>query len=163
MTENLEPIRCWRATVPTEWIDYNNHLTEGYYGVAFGYSGDMLLEELGFDATYREEHGTFYTVESRVRFLREIHVNADVYVDGWLLGCDEKRLHWLQELYVEGHEEPAATQEALLLHVVQGENGESPKVAPMKEPILSIAANIRDKHLAFPLPDFVGKAIRSMR
>ena len=54
MTENLEPIRCWRATVPTDWIDYNNHLTEGYYGVAFGYSGDMLLEELGFDATYRE-------------------------------------------------------------------------------------------------------------
>ena len=52
MTEELEPIRCWRATVPTEWIDYNNHLTEGYYGVAFGYSGDMLLEELGFDANY---------------------------------------------------------------------------------------------------------------
>lgn len=163
MTEKPEPIRCWNARVPTDWIDYNNHLTEGYYGVVFGYSGDMLLEELGFDAHYREESGTFYTVESRVRFLREIHVDAEIYVEGWVLGSDEKRLHWLQELYVEGNSEPAATQEALLLHVIQGENGESPKVGAMQEPILSTAKDFMDKHLAFPLPAFVGQSIRSLR
>ena len=163
MADMPEPIRCWSSKVPHEWIDYNNHLTEGYYGVVFGYSGDMLLEELGFDASYREESGTFYTVESRVRFLREIHVEANIYVEGWVLGCDEKRLHWLQELYVEGNSEPAATQEALLLHVIQGKDEESPKVGPMKDPVLTIAKNFMDKHLSFPFPAFVGQSIRSLR
>ncbi|HJP16369.1 MAG TPA: thioesterase family protein [Acidimicrobiales bacterium] len=163
MEEKPEPIRCWNSKVPHEWIDYNNHLTEGYYGVVFGYAGDKLLEELGFGTAYLNEQGTFYTVESRIRFLREIHVGAEIYTHGWVLGCDEKRLHWLQELYVEGNSEPAATQEALLLHVIQGQEGESPKVGPMKDPILSIAQEFMDKHLAFSFPSFVGQSIRSLR
>ena len=48
MAVNPEPLRVWSTVVPPEWIDYNGHLTEGYYGVAFGQVSDEVLVRLGF-------------------------------------------------------------------------------------------------------------------
>ena len=73
MAASPQPLRTWHTVVPPAWIDYNGHLNEGYYGVAFGDASDALLDHLGFDGEYRENHGTFYTVETRIRFLREVH------------------------------------------------------------------------------------------
>ena len=48
MPKAPEALQIWRRVVPTEWIDYNGHLTEGYYGVAFADASDELLIYLGF-------------------------------------------------------------------------------------------------------------------
>ncbi len=40
--------------VRPEWIDYNGHLMDGYYLVAFSDATEGVLAELGFGAAYRE-------------------------------------------------------------------------------------------------------------
>ena len=62
MAVSPEPLRVWSTVVPPEWIDYNGHLTEGYYGVAFGQASDEVLVNLGFGPGYLEEHGSFYKI-----------------------------------------------------------------------------------------------------
>ncbi|MDE0927284.1 MAG: hypothetical protein OSA06_00780 [Acidimicrobiales bacterium] len=163
MADALKPVERWRTVVPPEWIDYNGHLTEGFYGVAFGSAGDALLEYLSFGENYRQAHGTFYTVESTIHFLHEIHQGAEIWVKGWLLGADQKRLHWYQELFVADNPEPAASQEAMLLHVVQGADDQAPKVGPMAEPVLSAAQGLAAAHAAFPRPAHIGRGIRSLQ
>ena len=123
MAASPQPLRIWRTVVPPAWIDYNGHLNEGYYGVAFGDASDALLEHLGFDGDYREAHGTFYTVETRIRFLREVHEGSEIHAATLLLGADEKRLHVHHDLLAGDSPDPVATQETMMLHVARGPDG----------------------------------------
>ena len=162
MAASPQPIRTWHTIVPPAWIDYNGHLNEGYYGVAFGDASDALLDHLGFDGDYREAHGTFYTVETRIRFLREVHEGATISTDTWLLGADEKRLHVLHDLLVDDSPDPVATQESMMLHVVHGADG-TPQVAPMAEPLLSMALELAASHAPLNPPGYVGLGVRTLR
>ncbi len=163
MAGTPDPVRAWSTVVPPAWIDYNGHLNEGYYGVAFGDASDGILTHLGFDAGYRAAHGTFYTAETRIRYLREVHGGHRVSTDTWLLGADEKRLHVHHVLLAEGIDEPAATQESMMLHVVHGGPDNLPRVGPMAEPVLSRAAALAAAHASVPLPDHVGLGVRTLR
>ena len=162
MAASPQPLRTWHTVVPPAWIDYNGHLNEGYYGVAFGDASDALLEHLGFDGDYREAHGTFYTVETRIRFLREVHEGAAISTDTWLLGADEKRLHVLHDLLAGDPPEPVATQESMMLHVAHGAAG-TPRVAPMAEPVHSMVLELAAVHASLILPGYVGLGVRTLR
>ncbi|MBC8363535.1 MAG: thioesterase family protein [Actinobacteria bacterium] len=162
MSEVPEPTRVWSSVVPPEWSDYNGHMSEGWYGIAFGAASDELLVHLGFGAPYRDAHGTFYTAETRIRFLREVHEGAAISADTWLLGADEKRLHVLHHLLAGDDPEPAATQESMMLHVSQADGG-APRVGPMAEPLLAAALDLAAAHAPLPLADHVGMGIRSLR
>lgn len=105
------------VVVRPEWVDYNHHLNEGYYAVIFGNASDHLLEHLGFGPGYRDERGgTFYTVETHIRFLREVTEGARLEVGSQVLGVDSKRLHLWHEL-VDETGALSATAETMLLHV----------------------------------------------
>lgn len=105
------------VVVRPEWVDYNHHLNEGYYAVIFGNASDHVLERLGFGPEYRaEQGGTFYTVETHIRFLREVSEGARLAVASHVLGVDAKRLHLWHELQDESGA-LAATAETMLLHV----------------------------------------------
>ena len=161
MAASPEPLRVWSTVVPPEWIDYNGHLTEGYYGVAFGQASDEVLVHLGFGSEYLEEHGSFYTVESRIRYLREVKEGVSIRADSWVLGADAKRIHLHHELFTGDLPDPAATQESMMLHVTRGLNG--PEVAPMVEPVLGNALAQASDHAVIPLPDHVGRGVRTLR
>ncbi len=161
MAASAEPLRVWRTVVPAEWIDYNGHLNEGYYGVAFGDATDAVLVELGFGPDYRDAHGTFYTVETRIRFLREVKQGTEVHTASLVLGADARRLHVHHELFAGADPEPVATQECMMLHVAQRPDG--PGVAPMVEPVASAAMAAAAAHAGVPLPDHVGKGVRTLR
>lgn len=158
-----EPLRVWQAVVPAGWIDYNGHLTEGYYGVAFGAASDEVLIHLGFDKAYREQHGTFYTVEAHIRFLLEVHEGSQISTDSYILGADQKRFHMHHDLLVDDDPTPVATQEAMLLHVAHAAAGDTPRAAPMVEPVLGNALALAERHATFPLPDHVGRGVRILR
>lgn len=105
------------VVVRPEWVDYNHHLNEGYYAVIFGNASDHVLEHLGFGPAYREEEGgTFYTVETHIRFLREVAEGARLEVASQVLGVDAKRLHLWHEL-LDDSGALSATAETMLLHV----------------------------------------------
>jgi acyl-CoA thioester hydrolase len=121
----------YRTAVAPEWIDYNGHLRDAYYGLILSYATDALMDRIGMGATYRAaSHNTLYTVEMHVNYLREVHASEVVLVRAHILGVDRKRIHAGFDLSCEGRAEPAATAEFMLLHVHQGATVSSCAFAP---------------------------------
>ncbi|NOX31851.1 MAG: hypothetical protein GXP35_17670 [Actinobacteria bacterium] len=150
------PIETLATAVPLEWIDYNDHMSEGYYGVAFGEASDALLEAIGFGAAYRADTaGTFYTVETRITYEQELPLGEPIKVLTTVIGVDVKRVHLWHELFNSAGQK-AATQESLLLHVDQAVG----KVSAMGPSLFTAAQRVRDNHVGLPGHREVGKSIR---
>lgn len=121
--------RVYSTAVAEEWIDYNGHLRDAYYGLIVSLACDALMDRLGMDADYRKRTGnTLYTVEMHVHFLREVKKKDIVCVDVRLLGADQKRIHAAFDLTREADGVAAASSELMLLHVHQ--EGEMVTTAP---------------------------------
>ncbi len=113
-------LAIYRTPIAPEWIDYNGHVRDAYYGLIASHAIDTLMDRLGLDAAYRQQSRcTLYTVETHIHYLREIGGRDSVQVMARILGADEKRLHVALELVAEGSTETAATCETMLLHVRQ--------------------------------------------
>src|SRR5436305_7024376 len=85
--------------IEPQWIDYNGHLNMAYYNVMFDRAIDELWLKLGIGPGYMtERHGSTFTAECHVRYLREIHIADPVQVSVLLVAADEKRLHTFEEL-----------------------------------------------------------------
>ena len=65
----------------------------------------------------KERHGSTFTAECHVRYLREIHLGDPVQVLVWLLEADDKRLHTFQELRHATEGWLSATSENMSLHI----------------------------------------------
>lgn len=152
------PLELWSVVVPAGWIDYNGHLTEGYYGVAFGHASDAMLAHLGFDERYLSEVGAFYTAETHIRYLREVHEGSEINCRSVLLGADEKRLHVHHDLLATGYPDVVATQESMMLHVSRP----GPRVTAMRDPVLSAALALARDHADIPRPQYCGLGVRQL-
>jgi acyl-CoA thioester hydrolase len=112
------PLWLHTATVLPGWIDYNGHMTDGYYAVAFGAATDAVLDYLGLGAAYRARTGCgLYTVEVHVTFERELKAGAPLKFASLVMGADARRLHLFHLLYHAQAGYRAATNEVMLLHV----------------------------------------------
>jgi acyl-CoA thioester hydrolase len=112
----------YRTALAPEWLDYNGHLRDAYYGLIASYACDALMDRLHMDAAYRERtRNTLYTVEMHIHYLREIKKSDIVLVNVRMLGADEKRIHAAFDVFREGDPDAAASVELMLLHVNQGE------------------------------------------
>ncbi len=108
--------------VQADWIDYNGHLRDAYYGLIFSLATDALMERLGMDAAYRERtRCTLYTLETHAHYLLEVGRDDRVSVAAGILASDARRIHLAMALLCERRVTPAATAECMLLHVHQGE------------------------------------------
>lgn len=88
------PLSCFETVVQREWVDYNGHMNDGAYAVVFSHATDALMDWLGIDAAFRDEHRhTLYTLETHIRYLREAHEGERLVIDARLLDHDAKRLH----------------------------------------------------------------------
>jgi acyl-CoA thioester hydrolase len=138
-----------RQPVRAEWIDYNGHLMDGYYSVIFGHAIDAVMINIGLDAEYRQRTGcSLYTIESHVRFLREVKPDITPEVRTRVVGVDAKRLRLCLEMLVD--DTVVATQESMTIHVDQ-EVGRS---SPWPDEIRSYCADLVE-----PPPDYAGRAI----
>ncbi len=112
----------YRTALSPEWIDYNGHLRDAYYGLIVSYACDALMDRIGLDASYRERtRNTLYTVEMHVHFLHEVKKSDIVLVGVRILGTDQKPIHAAFDLVRESDGTVAASTELMLLHVHQGE------------------------------------------
>jgi len=110
----------YQTTLAPEWIDYNGHLRDAYYGLIASYACDALMDRLRMDAAYREQtQNTLYTVETHIHYLREIKKSDTVVVNVRILGADQKRIHAAFDIFREGDPDAAASAELMLLHVHQ--------------------------------------------
>jgi acyl-CoA thioester hydrolase len=113
-----------QSVVLPEWIDYNGHLRDAYYGLIFSEAIDSLMERVGLDAAYRTASGcTLYTLEMHLHFLSEVKRDDTVQVALRILAADAKRIHAALELSRAGESAVAASAEVMLLHVRQRGDG----------------------------------------
>ena len=148
------PIVALEKIIPADWTDYNNHTNDSRYGQLASEAGDNFLRSIGLDQRYLAETGTFFTVESHVRFLDQTHAGDKVRVLLRVVSFDAKRLHlWTEILREDGV--VAATAEYLLLHV----DATTQKIAPMSDAMLAVVTRIGTAHASLPEPTGLGRRV----
>src|ERR1700741_4702609 len=89
----------------SEWLDIYGHLNEAYYLVPFTNANWAILDHFGIGAAYFERTGgALYTVESHVRYVKEVHAPALVEIESMVLGADAKRVRVAHVMKVDGGE-----------------------------------------------------------
>jgi len=138
------------------WIDYNGHLNMAYYNVLFDRAVDEVYELLGLGLDYLEtsRHSTF-TAEIHVRYLRELRAGDPVRVTFQLLGFDEKRLHYFEELHHAEENWLSATSENMALHV----DMDARKTAAFPSEVAARLARMKAAHASLPIPEAAGRRI----
>ncbi len=122
----------FETTVKPEWIDYNSHMRDAYYGLVFSLAVDAMQDEVGFDADYRARTGcTIYLLEDHKFYLREVKEADRLRIETRVLDCDEKRFHLHMQMLNKA--ELSAVCEFMELHVRQQP---SPHAAPIPADIL---------------------------
>jgi acyl-CoA thioester hydrolase len=149
----MAALETYRCSVQPDWIDYNGHLSEAYYVLAFGFATDQAMVALGLDAAYRKESGcSLYTVEAHVRYLAETGLGADLDITTTIVGAGVKKLHLAHEMRSRGT--LIATEELLALHVDSGSGRTVPFTAATGTAIT--AHRLADD--AAP-PDWIGRTV----
>jgi acyl-CoA thioester hydrolase len=153
------PLSLHRTTVKPEWVDYNNHLNDGFYLVIFSLGGvDEFMNLIGMsDAERRATKTTIYTLEAHINYLREVKLDEEVEVRAQLIGFDQKRF----QLFLTMHtarlgNEMAVTSEFMLVNI---DSAGEPKSAPFRPEVAAKLAEIMEAHKALPLPANSGRAI----
>jgi acyl-CoA thioester hydrolase len=112
----------YRAQLLPEWIDYNGHVRDAYYGLVLSYAIDDIMDHLGLDAPYRvRTRCTLYTLELHMRYLHEVKGTDDLVVATSILDADRKRIHMGSRFMCGRLNDAVATGEVMLLHVHQGD------------------------------------------
>jgi len=159
MQSTATPLQIHSDTVKAEWIDYNGHMNDGYYVVAFTSATDALQDAVGLDRAYRQSSGcSIYTVEAHIQYLREVKVDTRLHFSTWVLGVDTKRLHVLHAMVNTDNRYLAATHELMLLHVDQKVN----KTCAMPQSIRTRLNELSAAHRKLKLPVEVGRAIKAV-
>ncbi|MEP1612306.1 MAG: carnitine 3-dehydrogenase [Roseobacter sp.] len=104
-----------RRAVPLDWTDYNGHMNEARYLQAFADATDRFMEIIGCDAAYIAAGGSYFTAETHIRHVDEVHAGAVINIQTRALSGGGKKMHLWHEMY-EG-DRLIATGEHFLLHV----------------------------------------------
>ncbi len=108
-------LRLHDEPLKDEWLDAYGHLNEAYYLVPFSNGNWAVQDHFGIGVDYFERTGrALYTVESHIRYLKEVRAPANLEIESMVLGSDAKRLHLAHVMKVEDVDR--ATIECLLLH-----------------------------------------------
>ncbi|KIN63960.1 L-carnitine dehydrogenase [Sulfitobacter noctilucicola] len=152
-----KPVLTARRTVPLDWTDYNGHMTESRYLQAFADATDRFMEMIGCDAEYISNGGSYFTAESHIRHLDEVHAGAVITIDTQVVLGEGKKMHLFHTMR-EG-DRVLATGEHFLLHV----SLETRKPAPPSPQIEAALARIAKGHTSLPRPEGLGRAIGGPR
>jgi acyl-CoA thioester hydrolase len=139
-------------TVPSEWIDYNGHMMDAYYFLAFTEATEAFLDRVGLGAAYRAAADAgIYTAESHLCFLAGVTEGASLSYQTQLLGHDAKRLHVFHQMTEAGT--LAATCELMFLHVSHD------RVTPMPPQAASALGVLAAGQAGLPRPERAGRRI----
>ncbi|MEO1703771.1 MAG: carnitine 3-dehydrogenase [Pseudomonadota bacterium] len=147
------PIPTVRRTVPLDWTDYNGHMNEARYLQAFGDATDRFMALIGCDADYIATGGSYFTAETHLRHLDEVHAGTRIEVVTRVLSGAGKKLHLWHEM--RAGDRLLATAEHFLLHV----SLETRKPSEPAPAIAAALARIAAAHAALPVPEGVGRAV----
>jgi len=101
--------------IPTSWTDYNGHMNETRYLEAASQGTDRFMEMIGADAAYVASGLSYFTVETHIRHLDELHAGDHLVVTTQVLHGAGKKMQLFHRLWRDDGT-LAATVETLLLH-----------------------------------------------
>lgn len=110
------PLRLHSLTVPTEWVDYNDHMSEWCYLLVMGNNSDAFFRYIGIDDSYRATNASLFTVETHIHNLLEASLGDGLELTLQVLDVDAKRVHIAHEV-IRPDGAVVATGEQMLLHV----------------------------------------------
>ena len=136
--------------VQDAWLDAYGHLNEAYYLVPFSNTTWVLQDHFGIGVPYFEQTGcALYTVETHLRYLKEVRAAAVMEIESIILGSDPKKIRFAHIMKVEGMD--CATFECLALHF----DTRAGRTSPMPE---EVQAALKAAEVA-ELPDWAGRSI----
>ena len=155
-----ELINLYKDVVRPEWVDYNQHMSEGYYAVAFCDASEVFLSHMGIGEAYRARTAyTVYTIESHITYLRETKVGKPISCATQLLDHDTKRMHVFHRMYQDETGDICATFEVMMIHV----DSRAVRSAPMSDDTVARFAQLLASHSQIPTPAQVGNRIHIRR
>lgn len=139
--------------VPSSWTDYNGHMNETHYLEASSLATDRFMQMIGADADYIASGRSYFTVESHVCHLNEVHAGDRLTVTTQVLAGAGKRLHLFNRIWRD--DVLAATVETMLLHTDLSTRRTS-------DPDPAVTARLSDwvaRHAAMPAPNGAGRSV----
>jgi len=151
------PVLTAHRTVPLDWTDYNGHMTESRYLQAFADATDRFMEIIGCDAQYIASGGSYFTAETHIRHLDEVHAGTVIQITTRVILGEGKKMHLWHEMHAG--ERMLATGEHFLLHV----SLDTRKPSPPSPQIEAALVRFAQGHAALPSPEGLGRAIGGAR
>jgi carnitine 3-dehydrogenase len=130
-------------------------MNEARYLEAFSGATDRFMELVGCDAAYIASGGSYFTVETHIKHLAEVHAGARIRATTQLLDGAGKRMHLLNRLY-DADGQLLATAEHMLLHVSLATRRASLPGPALQQKL----SDVQVKHAALPRPERIHCGIR---
>ena len=150
------PLELHTEVVRPEWIDHNGHMNSAFYVLAFDESGTALFQHFGITEEYRQTTlcGIFVG-DYHVHYVREVVEGDLLRFTHLLIDCDEKKVHYWQEMYHATEGYLSAQVEAIMLHV----DLTTRKVVPFPPEIFARIKKIHNVHRKASKPENLGRVI----
>jgi len=148
-----QPIVTIERAVPLDWTDYNGHMNEARYLQAFGDATDRLMLLVGCDAEYIATGGSYFTAETHIRHLDEVHAGNVIRIETQVLNGAGKKMHVFHRMFSGDRE--LATGEHMLIHV----SLETRRASEPAPHLAATLAKVADAHAGLPMPEGAGKAV----
>lgn len=144
------PFRAVSRRIPPHWADYNGHMNESRYLECCSDASAALLDRLGAGEEYAARgDGSFFTVQTRLRHLREMRAGDMVHADVQIVSAEGKKLEIFCRISGEDGE-PAAEVAQLLIHVSMQTRRSAPPPDDIGRRMQTAAA----AHAGLPPPSF---------
>lgn len=153
-------IRTFECNVESTWIDINEHMNAQYYGIVVYRAHAAFTDELGLGDDYvRSTKFGKVVVQTAMTYEREVLRGARLGVDSWLLGVDDKRLHFFHEVRDLTAGTRVAVSEQLDLHV----DLDTRRTTSLPPDVLIRLAQFSAEQCKTRRPDGVGRTIQVPR
>lgn len=161
MSEKIEQaILLFESPVLSEWIDYNGHMNDACYVIAFSQAVDGFMSFIDLNESFREQYSvSIYTLQSMVSYLQEVSEGENILIKGQLLESDSKKLRLFLTMYHAETHDKLATMETLLLHMDMKQH----KASPFLPHTLSLVKQVQTAHNELEKPNNAGKPISLKR
>ena len=153
-----QPLALLKTAVDPEWVDYNGHMTESRYLQVFGEASDAFYGYIGVDADYLAAGHSYYTVETHIMHMREIHAGEPIEVRTQVLGQDPKRLRLFHEMVHGRDGTRLATAEQMMLHV----DTKAQRACAALPEVLTRVEAIASAHAELEKPSEAGRRIAEL-
>lgn len=149
------PLVLYRSEVPEAWVDYNDHMSESSYLLAFGHSADAFFRFIGIDEDYRAAGHSLFTVETHIHNISQARKGDSFELALTVLDVDAKRVHIMHTMRNATTDEIVAAGEQLLVHV----DTEIGRSAAMGDQLFERISQLQHAHAGLERPAFIGRPL----